>query len=156
MERPRRYRRPGRVREKAPAEYEAKPPHAGLSGVLLDSDVIIRALRGYPDTVAAIGALESSGVPTYTCAVAWAEVYAGMRRGEEPSALAFLRARGEVVIDSRTGRVAGDYLARHGKSHGLGLADAIVAAAASTSALHLWTLNRKHFPMRDVRFFTPE
>lgn len=156
MERPRRYRRPGRVREKASEEYEAKPAHAGLNGVLLDSDVIIRALRGYVDTITALGELEQRRVPTYTCAVSWAELYAGMRRGEEPSTQAFLRARGEVLIDARVGRVAGDYLARHRKPHGLELPDALVAAAATTSGLHLWTLNRRHFPMHDVRFYAPK
>jgi predicted nucleic acid-binding protein len=94
-------------------------------------------------------------VPTYVTAIAWAEVHAGLRRGEEPAALAFLRARGEVVLDARTGRVAGDYLARYRRSHAVELADALVAAAATTSGLHLWSLNRKHYPMPDLRLFLP-
>ena len=35
------------------------------------------------------------------------------------------------------------------------IADALVAAAASLSGMRLWTLNRKHYPMEDVRFFEP-
>jgi predicted nucleic acid-binding protein len=117
--------------------------------------VIIRILRGYADTADALRRLERSGVPTYVTAVAWAEVHAGLRRGEEPAALAFLRARGEVVLDARTGRVAGDYLARYRRSHSVELADALVAAAATTSGLHLWSLNRKHYPMADLRLYAP-
>jgi predicted nucleic acid-binding protein len=66
---------------------------------------------------------------------------------------AFFETRGEVLIDATIGRRAGSYLARYARSHGVELADALVAAAAATSGLHLWTLNRKHYPMPDVRFY---
>jgi predicted nucleic acid-binding protein len=33
--------------------------------------------------------------------------------------------------------------------------DALMAAAASTTGLQLWTLNRQHFPMDDLRLFAP-
>jgi predicted nucleic acid-binding protein len=35
------------------------------------------------------------------------------------------------------------------------ITDALIAAAAATSGLMLWTLNRRHFPMKDVRLFEP-
>ena len=99
--------------------------------------------------------LESGGVPTYCTAVTVAEVYASVRRGEETLTDAFLAARGEVVLDARVGRRAGEYLARYAKSHGVELADATIAAAAATSGLKLWTLNRKHYPMTDLGFYDP-
>jgi hypothetical protein len=34
-----------------------------------------------------------------------------------------------------------------------GRADALVAAAATTAGLSLWTLDRKHYSMRDVRLW---
>jgi predicted nucleic acid-binding protein len=37
----------------------------------------------------------------------------------------------------------------------LTLADALIAAAASTSGLRLWTRNRRHYPMDDLAFFLP-
>ncbi len=148
--------RHGRVREKPAAQYAtAKQPEA-LNGVLLDSDVIIDVLRGRRAVVAALRALERSGVPTYCTAVSWAEIYAGVRRGEEPHTEAFLRARGEVVLDARAGRHAGAYLASFARTHGVEIADALIAAAASTAGLRLWTGNRRHYPMRDVRFYDPE
>ena len=99
--------------------------------------------------------LERDGVTTYTCAVSWAEIFSGIRPGEEEITEEFFHARGEVVLDAVAGRRAGAYLARYARSHGLEIADALVAAAAATSGLTLWTLNRKHYPMPDLRFFEP-
>jgi len=152
MARPRRPRPHRRVREAAAPEY-ASAPETGLVGVLYDSDVIIDILRGRPATVKAATALEAGGVPSYCTAVAWAEVYAGIRPGEEPLTQAFFEARGEIVLDGAVGRRAGAYLARYARSHAVELADALVAAAATTSGVRLWTLNRKHYPMTDVRFY---
>ena len=141
-----------RVREAAAARYPtgAQPE---LTGVVLDSDVIIEILRGHAGTLQAAIALEESGVPTFCTAISWAEIFAGVRRGEEAVTRAFFEARGEVVLDGKIGRQAGDYLARYAKSHGVEIADALIAAAAATSGLRLWTLNRKHYPMQDLRFF---
>lgn len=98
-------------------------------------------------------ALEASGIPTYCTAIAWAEIYAGIRPGEEPITQAFFEARGEIVLDGRVGRRAGAYLARYAGSHGVELADALVAAATTTAGVPLWTLNRTHYPMPDIRFY---
>ncbi len=149
MARPGRTRQHRRVREAAPSQYTSE---AALVGVLYDSDVIIEILRGRTETVDAATALEASGVPIYCTAIAWAEIYAGLRPGEEPLTQAFFEARGEIVLDGHVGRRAGAYLARYARSHGLELADALVAAAATTTGVCLWTLNRKHYPMPDIRF----
>ena len=123
-----------------------------MTGVLLDSDVVIEVFRGRTRIAAALSALEARGVATFTCAVVAAEIHAGLRAGEEGATESFFHARGDVGIDGTTGRRAGSYLARYAKSHGVEIADALVAAAAATTGLRLWTLNRKHYPMRDVRF----
>ena len=65
---------------------------------------------------------------------------------------AFFHSRGEVVLDAIVGRRAGAYLSRYSRSHGVQIADALVAAAASVAGLHLWTLNRRHYPMTDLVF----
>ncbi len=96
--------------------------------------------------------LESSDVPTYCSAVSLAEIYAGIRPGEDAPTQAFFDARGEILLDSQVGRVAGSYLARYAGSLGLEFGDALIAAAATTSGVRLWTRNRKPYPMADVRF----
>jgi predicted nucleic acid-binding protein len=117
--------------------------------------VIIEVLRGRRKVTRALEALEGEGVPTYCTPVSWAEIYAGIRPGEEALTEAFFEARGEVVLDGTSGRRAGAYLARYSSSHGVEIADALVAAAASTTGLRLWTLNRRHYPMPDVDFYQP-
>ena len=141
-----------RVREKPAAEYATSGQQDALNGVLLDSDVVIEVLRGRRPVIDALRRLENDGVPTFCTAITWAEVHAGLRRGEEQVTQEFFEARGEVVLDARAGRRAGEYLLAYARSHGVELADALVAAAAATSGLALWTLNRKHYPMRDLRF----
>ena len=95
------------------------------------------------------------GVQTYCCAITWAEIAAGLRPGEETATEGFFEARGEVVIDAATGRRAGSYLSRYARSHGVEIADALIAAAASTAGMALWTLDRKHYPMEDLRLYNP-
>ncbi len=97
--------------------------------------------------------MEASGVPTYCTAIAWAEIYAGIRPGEDPITQAFFEARGEIVLDGTAGRRAGAYMARYARSHNVELADALVAAAAATAGVSLWTLNREHYPMPDISFY---
>lgn len=99
--------------------------------------------------------LETRGTRTHVCAASWAEVHAGLRSGEAALTQAFLEQRAEVVIDAEAGRRAGQYLARYARSHGLELADALIAAAATTAGLSLWTQNRRDYPMPDLRFYTP-
>jgi len=50
--------------------------------------------------------------------------------------------------------IAGRYVNRYGKSHGVEVMDALIAATAKVNRLPLWTLNKKHYPMRDIRFFS--
>ena len=98
MARPGRHRRQYRVREATPPRYASAAPATALTGVLLDSD---------------------------------------------------------VIIDAATGRRVATYLARYAGSHGLEIADALIAAAASTAGLHLWTRNTRHYPMDGLRLHRP-
>ena len=155
MARQKGHRRDTRVREAAPARYAQDRKEAQLTGVLYDSDVIIEILRGRPGVTQAAHALEASGVPTYCTPISTAEIYAGIRPGEEGLATAFLRSRGELILDGTVGRRAGNYLAKYTTSHGVQIADALIAAAASTTGLALWTLNKRHYPMPDLDFYEP-
>ena len=143
------------MREATPPRYAPAPSAVTLTGVLLDSDVIIDILRGRAAVVAELRRLEAGGTPTYCCAVAWAEIFAGVRASEEARTEAFFDARAEITIDATTGRRAGVYLAWYARSHGVEIADALIAAAASTAGLHLWTQNVRHYPMDDLRLYRP-
>lgn len=121
--------------------------------MLLDTDVIIEILRGRYAVRVKLDDLERQRVPVYCTPISWAEVFAGLRPGEElPTEIFFLR-RGQLIMDAEIGRRAGGYLLHYGRSHGLEIADALIAASAASSGLQLWTLNRRHFPMKDLSLF---
>ena len=69
--------------------------------------MIIETLRGRVRTLDELRALERAGVTTYCCAVSWAEVFAGLRPGEEAATEAFFELRADVAIDAQVGRRAG-------------------------------------------------
>src|SRR2546426_997566 len=99
---PKGHRQHARGREK-PSEGYAPAAHQGaLNGVLLDSDVIIEVLRGRAGIRTAVAGLHAAGTPTYCTAISWAEVYAGVRAGEEPMTDRLFEGLGEVVLDART------------------------------------------------------
>ncbi|MGH7730035.1 MAG: PIN domain-containing protein [Candidatus Eiseniibacteriota bacterium] len=146
------HRKHARVREARPPRYAPTPDPGVLNGVLLDTDVVVQCLRGDPGIKGLAADLEASGTPTFCTAVTWAEIFSGLRPGEEAITEAFLEARGEVILDAEAGRQAGRYLSRYARSHGLEVPDALIAAAAATAGLRLWTLNRRDYPMKDLRF----
>lgn len=52
-----------------------------------------------------------------------------------------------VPLNSEIAKIGGLYRRDFGKSHGVGLADAILAATAKVEQADLKTLNVKHYPM---------
>jgi len=112
---------------------------------LIDTDVAIDYLRGNADAIAYIEGLSGNN---FISAITVAELYAGVRDGAERTALeSFIRAFQVVEIESGTAEQGGLYRRDFGKSHGVGLADALIAACAEARGATLVTLNAKHFPM---------
>jgi predicted nucleic acid-binding protein len=112
--------------------------------LLIDTDVRIDYLRGRAE---AISYLESLTEPLLISAITVAELYAGVREGEERIASEQFISIFDVIpvddsIAANGGLIRGDY----GKSHGVGLADAIIASTAEFRKAALVTLNKKHFP----------
>lgn len=112
---------------------------------VIDSDVLIDYLRDQPQAVAF---LESSEQPLGVSAITVAELYAGVRDGEERHQLdAFLGAFTVLPLDLQPAQRAGLWRRQYGPSHGTGLADALIAASVEAAGATLVTLNRRHFPM---------
>ena len=77
-----------------------------------------------------------------------AELFAGVREGKERTALhAFLAAFEIIGLDREIAERGGLYRRDYGRSHGVGLADALIAATAERAGAVVVTLNTKHFPM---------
>ncbi|MCZ6548822.1 MAG: type II toxin-antitoxin system VapC family toxin [Deltaproteobacteria bacterium] len=126
-----------------------------MAEILLDSDVIIAWLRGYdPFTETVPGLLSQGDVLAWT-PLSVAEIFAGVRKGEENQVENLFIVLETLPLSDAIGRKAGYYLRAYSKSHGVELGDALVAATAYFTKMALWTLNRKHYPMRDIQFFSP-
>jgi predicted nucleic acid-binding protein len=113
--------------------------------LVVDTDVLIDYLRDQADAVAF---LEGCAQPLALSAVSVAELYVGVREGEERRRLdAFTAAFEALPLDQEAAVQAGLWRRQYGRSHGTGLADALIAASVAAAGGTLATLNRRHFPM---------
>jgi len=123
------------------------------SKVVVDSDVLINVLRGDEALADALGRLADEGLVAVT-PISIAEIFGGMRPDEEARTRLMLKPLDCLKLTREIGEVAGGFLSRFRRSHGLEIGDAMIAACAYVDNRQLWTFNRKHFPMREVRFFS--
>jgi predicted nucleic acid-binding protein len=122
--------------------------------LLLDTTVLIDALRLRKNRRQLLAELVRAGHTLSISALNVAEVYAGVRTGEEDSTESFLIAFDCFDINADVGRTAGklrNQWARKGRT--LALADTIVAAAAIENHCVLMTDNRKDFPMPELDLY---
>lgn len=113
--------------------------------LLLDTDVLIDYFRGNEQ---ATSYLEGLTAPLLVSAITVAELFAGVREGKERTALgSFVSAFQVVEVSAGVAEKGGLYRRDYGRSHSVGLADALIAASAEHSRASLVTLNAKHFPM---------
>ena len=119
-----------------------------MARVLVDTDVLIDYLRGHPKAVLFVTDHVDDAIVS---AMSVAELYAGVRgdsEGAESLALVnFLRVLRVAPVSGEVARVGGLYRRDYGPSHGVGLADAIIAATAVAVDAALKTLNVRHYPM---------
>jgi len=113
--------------------------------ILLDTDVLVDFFRGSNKAVAFVNA-NASGIILSSIVVA--ELYAGVKGDAEQAALeSFISLFRVIPVGAKIAKMGGLYKRDYGKSHGVGLADAILAATAETENAELKTLNVKHYPM---------
>jgi predicted nucleic acid-binding protein len=126
-----------------------------MNGVLVDSDILIEVLGGRKIEVARLWAdTVAANEPLFYSPVTLAEVRHGMRGQERESTERVFSSMLSIPIEIEIGARAGDYLRAFHASHAIELGDALIAATASVHQLNLWTQNRKHFPMKDIHFFS--
>jgi len=123
-----------------------------LDKCLLDTDVIIQWLRGVQEIKKKIENSLKNGTILIWTPIQIAEVFAGIRKGEEETISNLFFVFDSFFLNEDIGKKAGEYLREYSKSHALEIADALTAASAHHYKLHLWTLNSKHFPMTDIKF----
>ena len=118
-----------------------------LKLALFDTDVMVDFLRGHPKAVALV---KSHASAVSLSSIVVAELYAGVKGDLELSILDDLIAICLILpVTPEIARNGGIHKRDYAKSHGVGLADAIIAATAEAENADLMTLNVKHYPMLD-------
>ncbi|MCE5319256.1 MAG: type II toxin-antitoxin system VapC family toxin [Parachlamydia sp.] len=117
------------------------------SNCLMDTDVLVDFLRGVPPAVKYLHKMMADSI-CYVSTITIAELYAGVRDGKERLILdQFIQEFSIAPTTVSMAQIGGIYRRDYGKSHSVGLADALIAATAEELSLSLVTLNKKHFPM---------
>jgi predicted nucleic acid-binding protein len=116
-----------------------------LSGVLLDSSIVIDLLRGHRPALEYVRALDQLPVVSE---ITRAEVLRGVQSGERRLTERLLGTFGWLPLDELVARRAGDLGRRwRASDRWLATADLVIAATALEHGLDLATLNVRHFPM---------
>jgi predicted nucleic acid-binding protein len=121
-----------------------------VASILLDTTVLIDALRGRP-TAERLRGLRDRGDEPCTCAINVEEVVRGLRPHEETQARRLVEGLREVPLGDAEGCQAGEWR-REYAARGVTLtqADCLVAAAALTAGGRLATGNPRDFPMYEL------
>lgn len=115
------------------------------NSILVDTDVLVDFLCGYSKAIEFIDEFSSQIILS---PIVIAELYAGVKGNNELTILEnFVSLFRVVPLTSEIAKLGGFYKRDFGKSHGVGLADAILAATAEAEKAELKTLNIKHYPM---------
>ena len=113
--------------------------------IVLDTDVLVDFLRGRSKAVAFVNAHSARIILS---SIVVAELYAGVKGDAEQAALDdFVSLFRVASVNAEIAKAGGLYKRNYGKSHGVGLADAILAATAEIENAELKTINIKHYPM---------
>jgi hypothetical protein len=113
--------------------------------ILLDTDILVDFLRGHSKAVAFV---KTHSERIILSSIVVAELYAGVKGEAEQAALDnFVSLFPVVPVDAEIAKAGGIYKRDYAKSHGVGLADAILVATAEAENGELQTLNTKHYPM---------
>jgi predicted nucleic acid-binding protein len=121
---------------------------------LLDTSVIVDVLNGKRNRAALIRTLAAEGHKLACCAVNVAEIYAGMRPGEEKKTSALLRGMNYFEITWEAAQLAGELQSRYrNRGRTLFLPDTLIAAVTLVNDLVLITDNKRDFPMPEIRLY---
>jgi predicted nucleic acid-binding protein len=116
--------------------------------ILVDSDVLIAHLRGWPAARVRLAHARETTGPVAVSVVSVAEVSGGMRGSERREVWRLLAALHVDDADEIVARRAGESMRRYRRSHAaIGLGDYLIAGTAEARGLELVTLNVRHFPM---------
>jgi len=121
---------------------------------LIDTTIWVGILRGRPEARRFLRrGVRQARRPLYSV-ITKAEIYAGLRPGQEMRTAKLLRRLRCVPVTEDIAEKAGEYMRLYAHT-GMELADALIAATAWAKNARLITLNARHFPMTDIQVEVP-
>ncbi len=112
--------------------------------LLIDTDIIIDYLRGFQQAATYLEKINPAAISVITVA----ELYARVKGKQEEHTLENFISLFEILsLSGPIAQLGGIYRRDYGKSHGTGLADALIAATATVHHAKLASLNARHYPM---------
>ena len=121
-----------------------------MARLLLDTTVLIDALRGRP-AAARVAGLRRSGTEPWTCAISVEEIWRGLHPGEELSARRLFNGLRLAPLGAAEGMRAGSWRRAYAvRGVTLHQADCLVAAAAVGIGAAVATANVDDFPMMEI------
>lgn len=113
--------------------------------LLIDTNILIDYLREKEEAKVFLEGLKETPLIS---AITVAEVYAGVREGEERRRTEVFLGSFEVVpLTQEIAQQGGLFRRDYAPKHGTDLADGIIAATTQEKKARLATLNNRHFPM---------
>lgn len=117
----------------------------------VDSDVLIWHLRGSDEAASYLKSLRADPARSLCLgALQRAEIVFFARREELRSTFLLLSLFETVPVDAGIVDLGGELYRTWHPSHGIDVADALLAATALKTGGRIHTLNRRHFPMEDL------
>ena len=125
-----------------------------MKPLLLDTNVIVDALRKRNERHLVVDHLLDQGQPLASCPTTLTEIYAGMRPSEEKPTRAFMKSLLFLAITEDIAEQAGRLKAQYAKrGRTLSFQDASIAAVCIAYGCTLVTENAKDFPMPELQLY---
>jgi len=133
-----------------PESYVAKFV-TSMTDFLVDTDVLIDISKGHAGAADFVDALTGQ---IFIGRISAMELIVGARDKREQMIIERFIGRYQIKeLSESIGQVAYQHLQQYAKSHGLALADALIAATAMVNDLALVSRNEKHFrPIKGLKF----
>ncbi len=117
----------------------------------IDSDILIWHLRGEQKAAKFLRRIQKAKeYELWIGAIQRAEIVFFMKPNEEDATELFLSHFQTAPIDQKIVDTAGRFYRKWHPGHGVDINDALLASTAIETGGHIFTLNRKHYPMPEV------
>lgn len=121
-----------------------------MADYLVDSEILILALRGRPRAVNLLKSLKEQGAIRISV-ITRTEILAGMHPSEEARTLELLSALVSLAIDHEAADQAGRWIYQYARQGiQLSVPGALIGATSLRHGLVLVTTNASHFPMHEI------